>query len=328
LKSKGEADSAEKIKKLEAQIELELVKSNAKMMMVSEQLLDEAHGVFMEVWQKLEPRMESVSTTAFKEAQSQILASYSAETGAPLEKPTEYRKRTDGLRVKPAILRDDNCRPTTLDLQLVDSSGEKKDTFAWMAYSRGGKFKLFFKASNIPEGLGQRLGTLSKEVTCQGKYNKNRHLSFLECEHLGQEGIESGRSEKILVEFPTFRFDLDATKDVVVAKEHRYLDLINPDTETPVKEIRVSVNLDKIHIRQFKGPPATDADNVLGQMPIEEKLPKTTAPSSPAAPVPPPAADAIAGEAKVQAPAAPEPESSATYRGRGDEPSVVTTPVK
>ncbi len=311
-------ESPEKIKILEDQIDKELAVANAKMIMVSEQLLDEAHSVFMEVWQKLEPRMDSVSTSAFKEARQQILASYSAETGKALEKPTEYRNRTDGLRVKPMILRDENCRPRTLELQLVDAQSVRKEVYAAMTYRKGGEFKLLFRAASMPEGLGQRLGALSKEVTCEGKYKKNRHLSYLKCEHLGQEGHEAGRSEKILVEFSTFLFDLDAAKDVVVAKEHRYLDLVNPDTQTPEKDIRVSVDLQKIHIREFKAPPSGDTDNVLGfSAPAEEKVPAKT----------PPAEVPAAVQAESPAPAA-ETEYSAYTSGRGDEPApAVTTPV-
>lgn len=259
LKNSNKASSPEVMAQMKEE-EAKIVRINsqgagsidAKWMAFNEKLMDQAHGVFVEVWKKLEPDMQKVPTSVFSLTRAHLLQKFSMQNGLPVLTEKESEKSTEKTLMVPVFTRGEDCLPQSLELQVVDRQMNRLYTFAKMSLTTRGVFEWRFNSSVMPEAVGQRLQTLGQDVVCSVK-NKGAQLVFLNCLHLGQEGFEVGSSEhKVRVEFDRFFYDLSGKEYTFEGSESRYSDLVNPDATFSKKEIKVQVDLGPIYRKYTK----------------------------------------------------------------------------
>jgi len=313
LKASKDPADVEKLKALEGNLQKGSL--DAKWILLNERLLEQAHVVFVEVWKKLEPEMQTVPTSVFAETRSRLLSHFTADEGLPVAKSADTPASVSKSSIVPVLVRGEDCLPKSLELQIVDAKNKKQGTYALLTFNTKGQFEWRFNSSLMPEAVGQRLQTLGQDIYCNARYLKGGQLSFLNCVHLGQEGYANGSTDnKVRVEFDRFFYDIAAKDFTFEGSESRYSDLVNPDPIYSKKEIKVRVDLGPIYRKYTKTPGSeeTKTPPLDPRLDLNGALPAVSE-------VLAPATTAVAATAPKNQPAEAEepqvPEVSATSQG-------------
>lgn len=278
LKSSKDPADFEKVKSLEANLSKGAL--DAKWIMLNERLMDQANGVFVEIWKKLEPEMQTVPSSVFGETRTHLLENFTMEEGLPVLKKPAAAGSTSIVSV---ITRGDDCLPKSLELQIVDVNQKRLNTYATITFNTKGNFEWRFNSSVMPEGVGQRLQTLGQDVYCSAQYFKGGQLRSLNCIHLGQEGYEASSTDhKVGIEFDKFFYNLEAKEFTFEGADSRYSDLVNPDATYPKKEIKVKVDLGPIFRKYTKTPQPSDTGTQVDPRLDAPEAPATSEATAPA----------------------------------------------